>query len=294
MLKSLAQRRHQLLGDHPRVLVVERVVLGRPVGVPVAPVPRGGLGLVGPPAGVDEHADHDRDLAPVDQVVHHVLRPHVPLLVLERLPVLVDHQGRRDGRVVLRRHVDPVRVLGAGVDLAGERERPADLPLRDALLRQGVGPQPVLGIGVRACHRRRLPPRLRARRDRHDHVPETDNLDDRLSHRKPGIMLAHQDAPDQDRLFMLSFRIHARRTARKVVEHECETRRSGRTLASRVGPPRTARSWQPPRTRRRAGSRGRGARRRRPQPDGGRRTSRVGRPDRRGSGRLPGGRRLAP
>ena len=110
-----------------------------------------GSGWSGRAAGVDEHADHDRDLAPVDQVVHHVLGPHVPLLVLERLPVLEDHQGGRDGRVVLRRDVDPVGVLGAGVDLAGERERPADLALRDALLRQRVGPQPVLRIGIAAA-----------------------------------------------------------------------------------------------------------------------------------------------
>ena len=122
-----------------------------------------GLGLVGPAAGVDEHPDHDRDLAPVDQVVHHVLRPHVALLVLERLAVLKDHERRRDGRVVLRGHVDPVGVLGAGVDLAGERERPADLSLRNALLRQGVGPQPVLGIGVRGLHGRTVVPSLAKR-----------------------------------------------------------------------------------------------------------------------------------
>ena len=136
------------------------------------------LGLVGPAAGVDEHADHDRDLAPVDQVVHHVLRPHVPLLVLERLAVLEDHEGRRDGRVVLGRNVDPVRVLGAGVDLAGERERPADLTLRDALLRQGVGPQPVLGIGVHTLCGGLLGHRVRKRHDHRSGASETDDVGD--------------------------------------------------------------------------------------------------------------------
>src|SRR5262249_15182767 len=124
----LRQGRHQLLGDHPGILVVERVVFGRAIGVAVAPVSRRGLGLVGPTAGVDEYADHDRYLAPVDQVVHDVLRPHIAVLVLERLAVLEDHEGRRDGRVVLRGHVDPVRVLRARVDLAGERERAAYFP----------------------------------------------------------------------------------------------------------------------------------------------------------------------
>ena len=36
------------------------------------------LGLIGSPTRIDEHTDHHRDLAAIDQVVHHVLRPDIP------------------------------------------------------------------------------------------------------------------------------------------------------------------------------------------------------------------------
>ena len=152
------------------------------------PSSRGWLGLIGPAAGVDEHADHDGYLAPIDQVVHHVLRPHVPFLVLERLAVLVDHEGARNGRVVLRRHIDPVRVLGAGIDPAGERVGPANLPLGNAVLRQGVGAQPILGVGVRARRGGRWP-RLREGHNSHAHQSETDDLGDRFSHRTKPVFI---------------------------------------------------------------------------------------------------------
>ena len=125
----LVEHRHQLVDDDPRVLVVERVVFRRPVGGPIAPVLRRRLGLFGCPAGVDEHRDHHRDLAPVDQVVEHVRHPEVAVHVLERLAVIEDHQACRHGRVVLRGHVDPVGMLRAGIRLARQRERTTNLSL---------------------------------------------------------------------------------------------------------------------------------------------------------------------
>ncbi len=119
------------------------------------------LRLIGRAAGIDEHADHDRNLAPVDQVVHHVLRAHIAVLVHERLAVLVDHQAGRHGRIVLRGHVDPVSVLGAGIGLARQCEGPADLALGNAFLRHGIRTQPVLGIGIGARGHGFLNPRAR-------------------------------------------------------------------------------------------------------------------------------------
>ena len=52
----LVEHRHQLVDDDAGILVVERVVLGRPVCVAVAPVLRRRLGLIGPAAGIDEYA----------------------------------------------------------------------------------------------------------------------------------------------------------------------------------------------------------------------------------------------
>ena len=92
----LVQRRHQLVDDHAGVLVVERVVLGRPVGRPIAPFLRRRLRLIGPAARIDEHGEHHGNLPPIDQVVEHVRRADVALHVLERLPIVEDHQaGRR-------------------------------------------------------------------------------------------------------------------------------------------------------------------------------------------------------
>ena len=150
----LVQDRHQFVHDHPRVLVVERVVFGRPVRVAIAPVLRRRLGLIRASSGVDEHGNHHRDLAAIDQVVEHVGRPQIAVHVLERLPVVEDHQARRGLRVVLRRHVDPVGVLRAGIGLARQRERPADLSLRHAVARVGVGAELIVDVGIGS--RRRL------------------------------------------------------------------------------------------------------------------------------------------
>jgi len=84
------------------------------------------------------------------------------------LTYLEDHQRRRDGRVVLRGDVDPVRVLGARVDLARERVRPANLAFRDAFLRHRVWSEPVLRIRVRAWRHGLLAAASRLRRSSSD------------------------------------------------------------------------------------------------------------------------------
>ena len=134
----LVERRHQLVDHHAGVLVVERVVFGRAVGGPVAPLLRRRFGLIRPAAGVDEHREHHRNLAPLDQVVEHVGRPDVPLHVHERLAVVEDHQAGGDGPVILRRDVDPVGVLRARIRLALDDERAAHLAFRHVRPRQRV------------------------------------------------------------------------------------------------------------------------------------------------------------
>ena len=51
---------------------------------------------VRPTAWIDEHSDHHRNLAPIDQIVHDVLGTQVSILILECLPVLEDHQSGRN------------------------------------------------------------------------------------------------------------------------------------------------------------------------------------------------------
>ena len=97
------------------------------------------FGLLGRAAWVDEDADHHGNLAAIDQVIHHVLRADVALLVFERLAVVEDHQAGRLGLVVLRGHVDPVSVLRPGIDLARQRERADDLAAWHAFLLQRIG-----------------------------------------------------------------------------------------------------------------------------------------------------------
>ena len=152
----LVQHRHQLVHNDARVFVVGRVVFRGTIGGAVAPFRKVRLGLVGAPAGIDEDPDHHRNLAPVDEVVHHVLRMHVAGLVLESLPVLENHQAGRHSGIVLRGHVYPIGVLRARIDIARQRERPADLAFRHARLRHGIGPQTILRIPIGSGRHGRL------------------------------------------------------------------------------------------------------------------------------------------
>ena len=107
-----------------------------------------GSGCSGRAAGIDEDADHHRDFAAVDQVVHHVLARGRRLRVHERLAIVEDHQAGRDRRVVLRRHVDPVRMRRAGIGFAGQGEGAANFAFRNAVLRQGIGSEMVVDVGL--------------------------------------------------------------------------------------------------------------------------------------------------
>ena len=168
----LGERRQQLVDDDPRVPIVELVVLGRPVRRLVAPLRRVGLGLFRRSAGIDEHGDHHRQLATVNQVVEHVRRPGRAGHVDERLAVLEDHQVRFDGRIVLSGHVDPIGVLRAGIGLAvREDERAAQHALGHALSLERVRTERVVRVHVasrrrlrwRGLWRRALHARARAR-----------------------------------------------------------------------------------------------------------------------------------
>src|SRR5262245_66386026 len=96
------------------------------------------------------------------------MRPYIAVLVFESLAVLKHHQRSRNRWIVLRRHVDPIGVLSAGIGVAGQLVRPANLAFRDAFLWHRVGSQPILGIRIRAGWRRRrlsaTSPRLLPRR----------------------------------------------------------------------------------------------------------------------------------
>lgn len=144
----LVEHGQQFIHDDSGVTVVERVVLLRPIGVAIAPILRSGLGLIGTAAGVDEDADHDWQFATPYQIVHDVLRSQVARGVHEGLAVLEDHEAGHGARIVLRRDVDPVGVLGPWVCRAGERKWPAYLPFGNALLFQRVGSQFIEGIGI--------------------------------------------------------------------------------------------------------------------------------------------------
>ena len=165
------------------------------VGELVPPVAAGGgLGLVGASTGVDEDSDHHRDLASIDQVVHHVLSPHVPLRVLERLPVLVDHQGGRDARIILRRDVGPIGMLGPGISLAGQDERTSDLPLRDAFLRLRIRTQPILRVRIRP-RAGLLSHHIRQEHHRQARATEPDRRNDRVSHQTTPRSEEMQESP---------------------------------------------------------------------------------------------------
>src|SRR5579884_3257660 len=129
-----AECRQEFLGDYPRVSVIERIVLGGPIRVSIAPVSSRWFRLIRPAAGVDKHSDHHRDFAAIDEIIHYILRPYVAFLILEGVSILKDHQSCRNRRVVLRGHIDPVGVLGAGKDRAGKREWTTDFALRHTFL----------------------------------------------------------------------------------------------------------------------------------------------------------------
>ena len=115
-----------------------------------------GSGWSGPPSGIDEHADHHRQLPPENQIVHHVLRPHIALGIHERLAVVVNHEAGRNCRIVLRGNVDPIGMLRARIGVARQGERAANFTFGDALLRQRIGTQAVKRVGVWSVRRSRL------------------------------------------------------------------------------------------------------------------------------------------
>ena len=149
------ENRQQFIDNHARILVVERVVLLRTVGGAVPPFLGVRLGLVGAAARIDEHSDHHRNLAAVDEIVHDVLGADVAFGIHVRLAIVVDHQRGWNLRIVLLRNIDPIGVLGAWIRLARQREGAFYLAVRHALLGHGVRAELVIGIRVRSFRRRR-------------------------------------------------------------------------------------------------------------------------------------------
>jgi len=89
--------------------------------------------------GLDEDAEHDGDLAAVDQIVHDVLGAEIAVGILESLAVLEDHERGGNGGIVLSGDVDPVGVLVPGKTLLWMWKRTLDFTFGDAILREGVG-----------------------------------------------------------------------------------------------------------------------------------------------------------
>ena len=145
----LVEHRHQFFGDHSRVLVIESVVLGGSIACPISPLLRSRLGLLRSASGIDEDTNHHRYLAAIDQIVHNVLRSNITILVLEGVAILKDHERCWNCCIVLRRNVYPVCMLSSGVDIAREREWPANLTLWDTFLRKRVRPESILRIRIR-------------------------------------------------------------------------------------------------------------------------------------------------
>ena len=87
------------------VLVVERVVLLRTVGGPVAPVGGARFGLLGRAAGIDEDGDRDRHLAAVDQVVEDVRHA----VVARRAAAMPGRPGKSSARRASRGRTAPGR-----------------------------------------------------------------------------------------------------------------------------------------------------------------------------------------
>ena len=153
----LVKHRQQFVHDDARVLVIEGVVLSRPVGVAIAPIAPDRLRLIGAAARIDENADHNGNLAAVDQAVHHHLRSNIALRGHESLPIVVNHQAGRSGRVVLRRHVDPIGMLSARIGNARKREWAANLAFRHSLLHQRIRRERVMDIRIGSLWRGAAP-----------------------------------------------------------------------------------------------------------------------------------------
>ena len=102
---------HELIDDYTGIFVVEPIVFFGPIGIAVAPITRIWFRLLRGSTGVDEHGDDDGDFAAPIQVIQHILRAHVAVGADHCLAVIENHQGRRLLRIVLGRHVDPIRVL---------------------------------------------------------------------------------------------------------------------------------------------------------------------------------------
>ena len=135
----LVEGRHELVHHDACVLIVGCVVLDPAIGGAVAPFLQVRLGLVGPAAGIDEYPEHHRNLAAVDEIIHHVLGVDIAVFRLESLPVLENHQAGRDRRIVLCGHVHPIGVLRARIYIACQCKGPPDLALRNPRLRHGIG-----------------------------------------------------------------------------------------------------------------------------------------------------------
>jgi hypothetical protein len=90
------------------------------------PTPRARLRLLGC-ARIDEHSDHHRNLAPVDQVVHHVLCAYISVLGFEGLTVLkIIRQPERGSYCAARR---PSTCVSSGIALLGNVYGPRISPL---------------------------------------------------------------------------------------------------------------------------------------------------------------------
>src|SRR5215472_17207685 len=97
-------------------------------------------------AGVDEHANGDRHLAAIDQIIEHVRNSIIALEIHKRMAVLENHQAGGLRPVVLRGYVHPV-IPAIGEYLAGERQRPDNLALRHSVVRLRIGTEQVHIIG---------------------------------------------------------------------------------------------------------------------------------------------------
>src|SRR5262249_55436439 len=99
-------------------------------------------------ARVDEHADSDRHVAFMDQVVEHDSSFEGAVLINERVTVLEYHRAGGLFGPVLRGDVDPIIALRAGIDFAGPCVL-RDLTLWHAGLTLGVGTEDIILDGWR-------------------------------------------------------------------------------------------------------------------------------------------------
>ena len=142
-------RRHQLLHDDSRIVVVGRIVFCPAVRRAVTPIPRGGLRLVRSPSRIDEYTEHHRNFPPIDQIVQDVLRLHAAGLGHHRLPIVENHYRRRLRRIILGGYINIVGVLGARKHLRGNHLGRGKRPLRHPVHRQRVRPEFIERIHLR-------------------------------------------------------------------------------------------------------------------------------------------------